>query len=345
MKKVLALVLAVVMVCTMAMAVDVTTTTTPSGTSAGPYDVAKPGTSLEVKFTEATASNPGDGIHFYLKDGKFVPANNVVSVTFAKGGELVASQGWVKTGNDDTAASYKYFINLKQDLNRVADTKVADIQISAITFKSTGYDLVKVFAPTSAADYKSFAYGYNNVNVVLQEDGTVSFNPGEVTTIASLLDKNGKEVNSLNVKVDNMTYSFVKGQKVYSLTSAIDAPTTAGNPVATYRNLLNTTAKVVYEKGENAGTTYRVYAKGADGKVLSVVATTSDGVMSFTVPAMSTVIVTTEVLATSGTASTGTTTTPGTTTNPGTGANDVVGVAAALAVVALVSGAAISLKK
>ena len=44
------------------------------------------------------------------------------------------------------------------------------------------------------------------------------------------------------------------------------------------------------------------------------------------------------------TTSTGNTTT-GTTTNPGTGANDVVGVAAALAVVALVSGAAISLKK
>ena len=344
MKKVLALVLAVVMVCTMAMAVDVTTTTTPSGTSAGPYAVAKPGTSLEVSFNETT-----DGIHFYLnKDGKFVSANNVVSVTFAKGGELVASQGWVKTGNDDTAASYKYFINLKQNLNRVADTKVADIQISAITFKSTGYDLVKVFAPTSAAGYKSFAYGYNNVNVVLQEDGTVSFNPGEVTTIASLLDKNGKEVNSLNVKVDNMTYSFVKGQKVYSALAAdITAPTTTVTPVATYQNLLNTTAKVVYEKGVNADTTYRVYAKGADGKVLSVVATTSDGVMSFTVPAMSYVIVTTEVLATSGTASTGTTTpaTPGTTTNPGTGANDVVGVAAALAVVALVSGAAISLKK
>ena len=343
MKKVLALVLAVIMVCTMAMAVDVTTTTTPSGTSAGPYAVAKPGTSLEVAFNETT-----DGIHFYLnKDGKFVPANNVVTVTFAKGGELVASQGWVKTGTGDTAGDYQYFINLKQDLNRVADTKVADIQISAITFKSTGYDLVKVFAPTSAADYKSFAYGYNNVNVVLQEDGTVSFNPGEVTTIASLLDKNGKEVNNLNVKLNGMTYSFVKGQKVYSLASAIAAPTTAGTPAATYQNFLNTTAKVVYEKGGNADTTYRVYAKGADGKVLSVVATTSDGVMSFTVPAMSTVIVTTEVLATSGTASTGTTTPAGSgsTTNPGTGANDVVGVAAALAVVALVSGAAISLKK
>ena len=348
MKKVLALVLAVIMVCTMAMAVTVTTTTTPSGTSSGPYEIATPGSSLKVTLTEATASAAGDGIHFYLKDGKFVPANNVVTVTFAKGGELVASQGWVKTGTGDTAADYEYLITLKQDLNRAADTKVADIQISAITFKSTGYDLVKVFAPTSAAGYMSFAYGYENVNVVLQEDGTVSFNPGEVTTIASLLDKNGKEVNSLNVKVDNMTYSFVKGQKVYSALAAdITAPTTTVTPVATYQNLLNTTAKVVYEKGVNADTTYRVYAKGADGKVLSVVATTSDGVMSFTVPAMSYVIVTTEVLATSGTASTGTTTpaTPGTTTNPGTGANDVVGVAAALAVVALVSGAAISLKK
>ena len=347
MKKVLALVLAVIMVCTMAMAVTVTTTTTPSGTSSGPYEIATPGSSLKVTLTEATASAAGDGIHFYLKDGKFVPANNVVSVTFAKGGELVASQGWVKTGNDDTAASYKYFINLKQDLNRVADTKVADIQISAITFKSTGYDLVKVFAPTSAAGYKSFAYGYNNVNVVLQEDGTVSFDAGKITTIASLLDKNGKEVNNLNVKLNGMTYSFVKGQKVYSALAAdITAPTTTVTPVATYQNLLNTTAKVVYEKAGNADTTYRVYAKGADGKVLSVVATTSDGVMSFTVPAMSTVIVTTEVLATSGTASTGSTTPAGsTTTNPGTGANDVVGVAAALAVVALVSGAAISLKK
>ena len=349
MKKVLALVLAVIMVCTMAMAVTiggtvvVSPSTTPTGFEGMTLTTVEPGSSILFTVDDLFGSN-------YAKNskGEFVPASNKVTVTYSKGAELVASQGWVKTGNDDTAASYKYFINLKQDLNRVADTKVADIQISAITFKSTGYDLVKVFAPTSAAGYKSFAYGYNNVNVVLQEDGTVSFNPGEVTTIASLLDKNGKEVNSLNVKVDNMTYSFVKGQKVYSALAAdITAPATTVTPVATYQNLLNTTAKVVYEKGVNADTTYRVYAKGADGKVLSVVATTSDGVMSFTVPAMSYVIVTTEVLATSGTASTGTTTptTPGSTTNPGTGANDVVGVAAALAVVALVSGAAISLKK
>ena len=81
MKKVLALVLAVIMVCTMAMAVTVTTTTTPSGTSSGPYEIATPGSSLKVTLTEATASAAGDGIHFYLKDGKFVPANNVVTVS------------------------------------------------------------------------------------------------------------------------------------------------------------------------------------------------------------------------------------------------------------------------
>ena len=57
---------------------------------------------------------------------------------------------------------------------------------------------------------------------------------------------------------------------------------------------------------------------------------------------MSTVVITKDTLTTTGTTGTNTN---GTTTNPGTGANDVVGVAAALAVVALVSGAAISLKK
>ena len=95
--------------------------------------------------------------------------------------------------------------------------------------------------------------------------------------------------------------------------------------------------------GVDANTVYKVYAKGVDGKVLSVAATNNDGVLTFNVPAMTTVLVTTETLTTTGTV--GTTTTPGSTTNPGTGANDVVGVAAALAVVALVSGAAISLKK
>ena len=65
-----------------------------------------------------------------------------------------------------------------------------------------------------------------------------------------------------------------------------------------------------------------------------------NGVLKATVKVTGPIIMS-DVALTSTNASTGT----GTTTNPGTGANDVVGVAAALAVVALVSGAAISLKK
>ena len=97
-------------------------------------------------------------------------------------------------------------------------------------------------------------------------------------------------------------------------------------------------------EGAKATTDYNVYAKGMDGKVSSVAATLKNGVLTFNVPALSTVIVTPDTLTVTATIP-GTTTETGTTTNPGTGANDVVGVAAALAVVALVSGAAISLKK
>ena len=346
MKKVLALVLAVIMVCTMAMAVKVEGTDKP-GATGGDYAVVNPGTTLKVTFTPAD-----DGIHFYLKDGKFVPANNEVKITFAKGADLVESKGWVKTGENDGVVDYEYQIKLKSNLNKIVDKSVADIQISKITFKSTGYDLVEVFAPTKASNYISYAYGYEQNNVILQEDNTATFTFAEnsINVITSLLDKAGKEVPSLKVVNNGMTYTFNKGAKVYAMKDpvAFNENDDAGykqNEIKTYANQLNSAANVVFEKGANVDTTYRVYAKGVDGKVKSVVATTTDGVMTFTVPALSTVIVTTDVLTTTGTVGTTTPATPGTTTNPGTGANDVVGVAAALAVVALVSGAAISLKK
>ena len=91
-----------------------------------------------------------------------------------------------------------------------------------------------------------------------------------------------------------------------------------------------------------------VYALAMDGTLSKVAVTVNDGVATAKVPAYSATFVYTgssplkNVSATIGSAAP---TTPGTTTNPDTGANDVVGVAAALAVVALVSGAAISLKK
>ena len=81
-----------------------------------------------------------------------------------------------------------------------------------------------------------------------------------------------------------------------------------------------------------------VHVVNADGSVKDLGAKfDSNGILTATAVVTGPVIVTDGALTATGTT--------GTTTNPGTGANDVVGVAAALAVVALVSGAAISLKK
>ena len=341
MKKVLALVLAVMMLCTMALAdviiLDPAKPVENPDTPATTYNVLNPGKTIGINLDSAK-------VEYYVdKDGKFVPANNVVTVTFAKGAELVKSQGWVKT--DDT--HYQYQITFKSDLTKAADVKVADIQISAISFKATGYNAVSVFKADKAEKYISYAFGYEtNELTVAEGDTAIDVLGGKINVVKTLTNKAGKEVATLEVELNGMTYTLTKGMKFYALDEAIifdakDKGYTGTSIKALYSNLWNVAAKVTLPLGTDANETYKVYAKTADGKVLSVAATTTDGVMSFTVPALSSVLVTKDTLTTSGT--TGSTTTD--TTNPGTGANDVVGVAAALAVVALVSGAAISLKK
>ena len=341
MKKVLALVLAVMMLCTMALAdviiLDPAKPVENPDSPATPYDVLNPGKTIGINLDSAK-------VEYYVdKDGKFVPANNVVTVTFAKGAEYVQSQGWVKT--DDT--HYQYQITFKSDLTKAADTKVADIQISAISFKATGYNAVSVFKADKAEKYISYAFGYEtNELAVAEGDTNIEVKGGMINVVKALTNKAGKEVATLEVELNGMTYTLTKGMKFYAQKDPITfdgAKGYTGTSIkALYNNLWNVAAKVTLPLGTDANETYKVYAKTADGKVLSVAATTTDGVMSFTVPALSSVLVTKDTLTTTGTTGTNTT---GTTTNPGTGANDVVGVAAALAVVALVSGAAISLKK
>ena len=355
MKKVLAIVLAVVMVCTMALAADIVIKPgdpinpgTPSGAD---YTVMNPGTTIALDLGPVSC---------YVKDGKFVPANNVVTVTFAKGAELVKSQGWVKVskslqgayaGDKDTDG-YQYQITFKEDLSKIADKKVANISISGVSFKATGYNAVDVMPKaTTTEKCINCAFGWEKVEVPLSETSTsLNTTGGHINVFTPLTDKAGKEVSALEVKTsEGIVYNITKGLATYVTDKTIDFTSEELNngtvaPVMTFVNTLNIAGKVEYAKGVNADKTYRAYAKTADGKVLSVPVTEKDGVMSFTIPALSKVIITDATLKTVGTAgSTGTTT--GTTTNPGTGANDVVGVAAALAVVALVSGAAISLKK
>ena len=382
MKKVLALVLAVIMVCTMAMAVGIGTSGAPAATpSSTTYPVVPGGTNYFVILKVGTA---GANV-YYDKDGHFVPEKNKIKVDYLAGADLVASSGWVKVtdtttpsadnglvkGTADTYA-YQYQIVLKNDFTRVADGKSFDFSISKITLNATGWELQTVWeADEDAGDVIKADVGYEvvDIDVAVSSAGVTTFDavPGKINKIVSIVKNGTTPLESATLKiigtsttVTGKTYAkgtLNKGAAFY-VVKAADMPEFADADLAKTGTLSPAVAKIVNNNNNlpmagvleqtdvNAAKLYKVYAKGIDGKVSSVAATLDNGVLKFNVPALSTVIVTTDVLTVTGTASTGTTTgTTGTTTNPGTGANDVVGVAAALAVVALVSGAAISLKK
>jgi len=380
MKKVLALVLAVIMVCTMAMAATVSSAIGTSGSagvtpSTTKYDIVPGGTNYYVALTDK---------NLYFKDNKFVPEKNKIGIDYAAGSDLVASAGWVKIakttqdltkgivcGTEDTVA-YQYQIVLKNDFTRVADGKSFDFSISKITLNATGWELQTVWeADEDAGDVIKADVGYEvvDIDVAVSSAGVTTFDavPGKINKIVSIVKNGTTPLESATLKiigtsttVTGKTYAkgtLNKGAAFY-VVKAADMPEFADADLAKTGTLSPAVAKIVNNNNlpmagvleqtdVNAAKLYKVYAKGIDGKVSSVAATLDNGVLKFNVPALSTVIVTTDVLTVTGTASTGTTTgtTPGNTTNPGTGANDVVGVAAALAVVALVSGAAISLKK
>ena len=379
MKKVLALVLAVVMVCTMAMAATVSSAIGTSGSagvtpSTTKYDIVPGGTNYYVALTDK---------NLYFKDNKFVPEKNKIGIDYAAGSDLVASAGWVKIakttqdltkgivcGTEDTVA-YQYQIVLKNDFTRVADGKSFDFSISKITLNATGWELQTVWeADEAAGDVIKADVGYEvvDIDVAVSSAGVTTFDavPGKINKIVSIVKNGTTPLESATLKiigtsttVTGKTYAkgtLNKGAAFY-VVKAADMPEFADADLAKTGTLSSAVAKIVNNNNlpmagvleqtdVNAAKLYKVYAKGIDGKVSSVAATLDNGVLKFNVPALSTVIVTTDVLTVTGTASTGTTTgSTGTTTNPGTGANDVVGVAAALAVVALVSGAAISLKK
>ena len=362
MKKVLALVLAVIMVCTMAMAFTPTTSVVPGGgtastTASDTYVPIEPGKTLVVKFSGASINT---------KDGKFDADKNTVAVTFTKGAEWVASKGWVevKDATDNSvnvgAKHYEYQITLKQDYTKALDTKVCDLSISKITLRADGYDTQTIFEETK--DVKcAYAVGYKtaDIDVTFNANGelttSTALENGTIYTIKSITD-NGKSVNTASAVMlypmhgqkMTATMDLNVGQKILYIANGVDFATTDKGYTGTNNvvdngsfNQFNAPVKVVLNQGEtNAEKVYNVYAKDLTGKITKLAATLDRGVLTFKVPALSTFIVTTDSVT-----ATATETTPGTTTNPGTGANDVVGVAAALAVVALVSGAAISLKK
>ena len=377
MKKVLALVLAVIMVCTMAMAIQVGG---KPGSTPGAGDdlyLVNPGTAIAITQTDL------DNWHIsYLtdEDGNLVPQikendkvikKSTVNVSFGTGAALVASQGWVNTED-----GWQYQILLKENDAMKLDGKV-DLSFSQISYKNTGElkaQVLKFDDADKTAGTKDdkilFDVGYAVVEVALDEDDVIDFNT--LTDLVPDYDvlQAGGIARGVIVKVLKGDSETGSGHCIMPNTGSASwegvIPVRAGETIFVsfafdkdwtdkeedkFDDVVgiegcNPTAKPASVKvGDYTllgwSKTTNIYAKNyRTGALVKLAVTLDDGVASFTVPAFSWVASFNGALA-------GATveTTTETTTNPGTGANDVVGVAAALAVVALVSGAAISLKK
>ena len=380
MKKVLALVLAVIMVCTMAMAIQVggkpvNETTEDTGVA------VNPGTAIAITQADLEAwdisylKDTNGNLVPQIKDAKGkVTHKSTVSVSFGTGSALVASQGWV-----ETADGWQYQILLKENDAMKLDEKV-DLSFSQISYKNTGDLKAQVLkfndadkTAGTADDKILFDVGYLVVEVALDEDEVI-----DLTTMDTIVPDDVLRVGGLFrgviVKVLKGDSETGSGHCIMPNTGSAKwegvIPVRAGetifvsNPDAfdevwtdkeadKYDAVVgidgyNPTAKPASVKvGDYTllgwDKTTNIYAKNyRTGALVKLAVTLDDGVASFTVPAFS------WVASFNGALAGATVETPAdstTTTNPGTGANDVVGVAAALAVVALVSGAAISLKK
>jgi len=396
MKKVLALVLAVIMVCTMAMAATVggTTIATPDDANINAsYRSITPGQSIifdreDLGLNTTFAAN---------KDGTFAPEKNKVEVTFAKGADLIASQGWVKT--TDATDPYRYVITTKADdsavLNDSADIIISKVAVTKYGIAGTttyylmdedanGNNIYAYTVNDSLTDKLSVVAKYENpakydmnlITAKLSETGCtfyMVFNYGRVsadfvigtttpeTAIADVLYTVkkagvGTDASKNYAAVDGgvkAAYSLKAGEKVIfgtvptfnlttsltkSLQSEIITNDVTVTPVLGGTVVPNKAVKITVNNQKEGAALYMV---NTDGTLTNLGAKFDEnGVLTATAKITGAVILTDKAMTASNVI-----TTPGTTTNPGTGANDVVGVAAALAVVALVSGAAISLKK
>ena len=379
MKKVLALVLAVIMVSTMAMAIEVGGKPSTTPEAGDNFYLVNPGTAIAITQTDLDdwgityLTNDHDELVPEIKNEKGkVIYKSTVSVSFGTGSALVASQGWVETED-----GWQYQILLKENDTMKLDGKV-DLSFSQISYKNTG-DLKAQVVKFNDADKSAgteddkilFDVGYAVVEVALDEDDVIDFNT--MTDLVPEYDvlQAGGIARGVIVKVLKGDSETGSGHCIMPNTGSAKwegvIPVRAGETIfvsfafdkdwtdkekdkydaAVGIDGYNPTAKPASVKvGEydllGWSKTTNIYAKNyRTGALVKLAVTLDDGVASFTVPAFS------QVASFNGALAGATTETPAgsTTTNPGTGANDVVGVAAALAVVALVSGAAISLKK
>ena len=369
MKKVLALVLAVIMVCTMAMAVTTITITGSDGT------IVVSGSDTVATATIANDKAIKSNTTYYLEvpEGFFkVLTDNGVDIGTKKYGEVFTVSGL--NGGFNAADLSKYYVPVKVEdkaLDGVADATLGTFTIKKdannyASFKVVGNKFVleklvvgsldKTAAATLTGDlYSKYDIGYaaeevtsstsvmanNQYNTWFHNDSNkpISINLGEGWTL----------------KVPAKTYFQFEQDAVTVPSSFGTGSALASTTVKSHNAYSVTGATLIYKLAATNGSNDVYYAYGLDSKIYNAglkfviekdAVGTETGYWTLeTTEYLYAIFTADKALATVGSAVETTPATPGTTTNPGTGANDVVGVAAALAVVALVSGAAISLKK
>ena len=360
MKKVLALVLAVIMVCTMAMAVDAAVTVQPSSGSNDKFGSIK----------LATAYDPT--VNYVLElDDEFFKVLDTYLVGSGKTADRDAKNFKVEGVNGAFSGS-KFQIPV-DSTDRALDGKV-DMTISTLRISSV--KKTKTYAEFTAKDGKldlsKLVLGgvSQPVTGVFTKDFWAAYDIGyettKLTTGTSFTWTTGwyltgdKAIEATDVS--NKVTLKVPANTAFKLTVADGDPTKINaSVIPTGVNINKVSVDVNGYKVTAGSLTYKVlgdtndyyYGVDKDGKLFASglsFGVTKDingvetGYWTMTTTDARNMVKADGVIPNVG----GATTTPGSTgstTNPGTGANDVVGVAAALAVVALVSGAAISLKK
>ena len=359
MKKVLALVLAVIMVCTMAMAVQVVapdasavgSSTIPALKESDPTETY----GVEIDPTYYVVSGFENNV-FTASNVTLAKTNNAVYVVVptldkALDGEAdFTFTGTIKIADKNNAGTY-VICSIKNGVLVATEGKVKGITMSAseldawngtVTNKlQEKYDIgFKTEVLASDADLEAAIAG-------LTADG--KYDTWYITGSKAL----SATINDVTVKVPAKT-AFKMKKPAAAVTTSFN--TLVDNTYTGFHGLfVEGTGITMSLNVTPADNTMNLYAVDKNGKIYSLGTSLTEskkvdgtivGTLSATFGGTYQIVKFTKSVDVNGTVPGVATapTTPGT-TNPGTGANDVVGVAAALAVVALVSGAAISLKK
>ena len=361
MKKVLALVLAVIMVCTMAMAVEVAVT---------PNEVGSTGS-----YGEIVLADEYDATKTYvlnLKDEFFTVLDDYLvgeGKTAERDAKNFKVEGVAGTFNVTTNGTKVFSINV-DNTDRALDGKI-DLTISTLRISSV--KKTNTYAEFTAKEGKlvlsKLVLGgvSQSVTGVFNTDFWAAYDIGYKTLDANdtnfnwgtegwfVTGSNGFEATDVTKQVTlkvpaKTAFKFTLADGDASKISDSAIPNGVTKPTTIAVNGYKITAGTLTYKVAGDTNDYfygvdkngKLYVSGLTFGVVKDVNGNESGYWTMTTTDARDIVKTNGAIP-GVTASTPTT--PGTTTNPGTGANDVVGVAAALAVVALVSGAAISLKK